>query len=76
MPNFIFTKNKKQHLTQHEVFDKIWTILVVLRLAIMIVYGIVIQILHPPWIPFGFNTDNARSKSYWDSASLEYFLPC
>ena len=53
MPNFIFTKNKKQHLTQHEVFDKIWTILVVLRLAIMIVYGIVIQILHPPWIPFG-----------------------
>jgi hypothetical protein len=48
MPNLIFHKNPKQYLTRHEVFDKIWTTLVILDLAIMIVYGIVIQILYHP----------------------------
>ena len=43
MPNLILSKSTKQHLTRHEVFDKIWTILVMLGLAFMIVYGIVIQ---------------------------------
>lgn len=48
MPNLIFSKNPRQYLTRHKVFDKIWTILVILGLAFMIVYGIVIQILHHP----------------------------
>lgn len=48
MPNHIFSKNTKQHLTRHEIFDKAWTILVILGLAFLIVYGIVTQILHHP----------------------------
>lgn len=43
-----FFKNTKQNLIRHEVFDKIWIILVILGLAFMIVSGIVIQILHHP----------------------------
>lgn len=48
MPNLIFIKNTKQHLTRHDVFDKIWTFLVILGLASVIVYSLVIQILHHP----------------------------
>ena len=48
MPDPIFSKYTKQRLTQYEVFDKIWIILVILGLAFMIVSGIVIQILHHP----------------------------
>ena len=48
MPTPIFSKNTKQHLIRHEVFDKIWTILVIFGLASAIVYSLVIQILHHP----------------------------
>jgi len=48
MPNRIFSKSLKQLLPRHEVFDKIWTILVILGLASVIVYSLVIQFLHHP----------------------------
>jgi hypothetical protein len=48
MPTPIFSKNTKQHLTRHEISDKIWTILVILGLASAIIYSLLIQILHHP----------------------------
>lgn len=48
MPNLITSKNAKQHMTRRELFDRIWTILVILGLVSMIGYSIVTQILHHP----------------------------
>ena len=41
-------KNLQIRQTRREILDKVWTMIVILGLLTLAVYGVVIQILHHP----------------------------